>query len=125
MITRRKHGIVKPNPRYATVATTTNISPIPSSVHAALRDANWLAAMQDEYAALLSNRTWELGPRPPDSPVVSGKWIFRYKFNADGSLARYKARWVVRGFSQRPGLDYDQMMTLTPARTADPSIATP
>jgi len=37
---------------------------------------------------------------------VTGKWIFRHKFHADGSLARHKARWVVRGFSQCEGVDY-------------------
>jgi hypothetical protein len=40
--------------------------------------------------------------------VVTGKWIFRHKFHSDGSLARRKARWVLRGFSQRPGIDYDE-----------------
>uniref|UniRef100_A0ACD5T832 Uncharacterized protein n=1 Tax=Avena sativa TaxID=4498 RepID=A0ACD5T832_AVESA len=38
--------------------------------------------------------------------VVTGKWIFRHKLNSDGSLARYKARWVVRGFTQQAGVDY-------------------
>ncbi|KAK1631345.1 hypothetical protein QYE76_005660 [Lolium multiflorum] len=40
--------------------------------------------------------------------VVTGKWIFRHKFNPDGSLARYKARWVVRGFTQQHGVDYTE-----------------
>ena len=39
---------------------------------------------------------------------MSGKWIFRHKFNFDGSLARHKARWVVRSFSQQHGIDYDE-----------------
>jgi len=39
---------------------------------------------------------------------VIGKWLFKHKFNADGSLERYKARWVLRGFSQRPGIDFDE-----------------
>ncbi|CAN6304730.1 unnamed protein product [Urochloa humidicola] len=64
--------------------------------------------MQDEYDALLSNRTWELVTRPPGAHIISGKWIFKNKFHADGTLERRKARWVVRGFSQRPGLDFDQ-----------------
>lgn len=62
--------------------------------------------MQEEYDALVQNRTWSLVPRPPGAHVISGKWIFRHKLRADGSLDRYKARWVVRGFSQRPGIDY-------------------
>ncbi|WVZ52386.1 hypothetical protein U9M48_003451 [Paspalum notatum var. saurae] len=40
--------------------------------------------------------------------VVTGKWIFKHKFHADGFLARHKARWVVRGFSQQHGIDYDE-----------------
>jgi hypothetical protein len=64
--------------------------------------------MQDEFDALVTNGTWSLVPRPARANVVSGKWIFKHKFHSDGSLARYKARWVVRGFSQQPGIDFDE-----------------
>ncbi|KAK1695433.1 hypothetical protein QYE76_012130 [Lolium multiflorum] len=64
--------------------------------------------MQDEFYALVHNRTWTLVPRPPRANIVSGKWIYKHKFHSDGSLARYKARWVVRGFSQQPGIDFDE-----------------
>ena len=40
--------------------------------------------------------------------MVTGKWIFKHKLQADGSLERYKARWVLRGFTQRPGVDFDE-----------------
>jgi hypothetical protein len=39
---------------------------------------------------------------------VTGKWIFRHKLHPDGSLARYKARWVLRGFTQKEGVDYGE-----------------
>jgi hypothetical protein len=64
--------------------------------------------MVDEYEALRANDTWRLVPHPPDANIVTGKWIFRHKFHADGSLARHKARWVVHGFSQQHGIDYDE-----------------
>jgi hypothetical protein len=64
--------------------------------------------MQDEFDALVTNGTWTLVPRPARANVVSGKWIFKHKFHSDGSLARYKARWVVRGFSQQHGVDFDE-----------------
>ena len=73
-----------------------------------MRDPNWLAAMRDEFAALVANRTWELVPHPSNANLISGKWIFKHKFHADGSLERYKARWEVRGFNQRAGVDYGE-----------------
>jgi hypothetical protein len=62
--------------------------------------------MQAEYSALLTNNTWDLHPRPPHSNVVTGKWVFKHKFRANGSLERYKTRWVLHGFTQRPGVDF-------------------
>ena len=64
--------------------------------------------MVDEYQALIDNDTWRLVPRPPNANVVTGKWIYNHKFHSDGSLARHKARWVVHGFTQRHGIDYDE-----------------
>ncbi|KAK1604649.1 hypothetical protein QYE76_028322 [Lolium multiflorum] len=80
--------------------------------HEAMQDPNWRSAMADEHHALLNNNTWSLVPRPPGANIVTGKWIFRHKFHSDGTLARYKARWVVRGYSQHPGIDYDEMFSL-------------
>lgn len=105
MVTRRKAGISQPNPRYANIA---DVDDVLRTVRAALRDPAWRAAMQDEFDALQANGTWELVSQPRGAHIITGKWIFRNKFNADGSLERRKARWVVRGFSQRPGLDFDQ-----------------
>ena len=65
--------------------------------------------MQEEFDALVRNRTWQLVPRPPHANVISGKWVFRHKTRPDGSLERYKARWVVRGFRQRAGVDFTEM----------------
>lgn len=107
MITRTRAGIFLPNKRYTNL-TASSISPVPTSVHAALRDPNWRKAMQEEFDALIGNNTWRLVPRPPAANIVTGKWVFRHKLREDGSLDRYKARWVVRGFHQCPGIDYDE-----------------
>jgi len=103
MTTRGKLGFRQPAIYHAAA-----ISPIPKTYRSALADPNWRTAMEEEYAALLSSNTWDLVPRPSGANVVTGKWIFRQKFNADGSFDRYKARWVLRGFTQRPGVDYDE-----------------
>jgi hypothetical protein len=68
--------------------------------------------MEEEYTALLANQTWDLVPWPPGSNVITGKWIWTHKRQADGTLERYKARWVLRGFTQRPGVDYDETFNL-------------
>jgi len=104
MRTRGKKGFRQPHLNLQATA----ISPIPSSVRAALTDPNWRAVMMEEYAALQSNDTWSLVPRPAGVNIVTGKWIFTHKFRSDGTLERYKARWVLRGFTQRPRLDYDE-----------------
>jgi hypothetical protein len=106
MVTRAKDGFRMATQPFAFTASTP--SSIPSSVRAALADPNWRAAMDDEYGALMSNGTWELVFRPRHSNVVTGKWIFTHKLRADGSFDRYEARWVLRGFTQRPGVDYDE-----------------
>jgi hypothetical protein len=68
------------------------LSLVPSSVRAALVDPNWRRAMEEEFAALITNSTCDLVPRPIGSNVVTDKWIFKHKFNSDGFLERYKAR---------------------------------
>jgi hypothetical protein len=73
-----------------------------------LPDPHWRVAMEDEYGALISNGTWELVSRPQCSNIVTGKWVVTHKLRVDGTLDRYKARWVLRGFTQRPGVDYDE-----------------
>jgi hypothetical protein len=79
-----------------------------SSTRAALKDPNWLEAMTEEYRALLGNDTWDLVPPPRNANIVSGKWVFCHKLKPDGSLDRYKARWVLRSFSQEQGVDFDE-----------------
>jgi hypothetical protein len=64
--------------------------------------------MEEEYGALLANQIWDLVPRPSGCNVVTDKWIWTIKRRADGTLERYKVHWVLRGFTQRPGVDYDE-----------------
>jgi hypothetical protein len=67
--------------------------------------------MEVEFSALQANRTWRLVDKPIGAHVISGKWVFKHKFNSAGTLERYKARWVVRGFNQRAGIDFQETFT--------------
>jgi hypothetical protein len=69
--------------------------------------AQWRTAMETELCTLEENSTWELVPRPPKpTNIVTSKWVFKTKRHADGTVDRYKARLVARGFSQVEGLDF-------------------
>jgi hypothetical protein len=87
MVTKAKHGLC-----FSVAYVAGPISPIPKSFFTALADPNWRAAMEEEHRALISNNTWDLVDRPPGTNVVSGKRIFKHKFNVDGNLECYKAR---------------------------------
>jgi hypothetical protein len=96
-----------------TLSTTSalTLSPVPS-VCAALVDPNRRRGMEEEFAILIASNTWDLVPRPIGSNVITSKWIFKHKFNSDSSLERYKARWVLHSFTQRPDVDYDETFSL-------------
>ncbi|GJW23775.1 ribonuclease H-like domain-containing protein [Tanacetum coccineum] len=68
--------------------------------------------MCDEYKALIDNETWVLVPRPPNVNIVRSMWLYKHKYNADGSLSRYKARLVANGRSQQQGIDCDETFSL-------------
>ena len=94
MATRGKLGFRQPAALHASVPPSP-VSSLPKSYHAALADPNWRRAMKEEFSTLMTNNTWSLVPRPPGANIVTGKWIFRVKYNVDGSLDRYKDRWVL------------------------------
>jgi hypothetical protein len=101
MVTWANDGFQVLPDRLILAATTMSLTPssIPSSVHVALADPNWRAAMEHEYRTLMSNGTWDLVPRPHGSNVIIDKLVFTHKFRVDGTFDRYKARWVLRGFT--------------------------
>jgi Reverse transcriptase (RNA-dependent DNA polymerase)/gag-polypeptide of LTR copia-type/GAG-pre-integrase domain/Integrase core domain len=73
----------------------------------------WRKAAEEEINSLNANGTWDIVPLPPDRKAIGSKWVFKVKRNADGSVERYKARVVAKGFSQRPGVDYTEVFSPT------------
>ncbi|KAH9659677.1 hypothetical protein KPL70_023950 [Citrus sinensis] len=78
----------------------------PASVKVALADQKWYMAMTDELHALRNNETWTLVPAELATKIVGNKWVFRVKYNPDGSVSKYKARLVAKGFHQTYGVDF-------------------
>jgi len=64
--------------------------------------------MIEEYKSIMKNDVWEVVPRPTGKSVVTSRWIYKIKHAADGSVEKYKARFVTRGFTQKEGIDYDE-----------------
>lgn len=66
----------------------------------------WQEAINSEINSLEENETWELVELPKGRKAIPCKWLFKIKTNADGTLDKYKARLVIKGYSQKEGLDF-------------------
>jgi histone deacetylase 1/2 len=63
--------------------------------------------MDEEFGALIKNKTWHLVPSRQGKNIIDCRWIYKVKHKADGTVDRYKARLVAKGFKQRYGIDYE------------------
>jgi len=68
--------------------------------------------MEEEFIDLQKNNTWELVPFFDDMNLIRCKWVFRIKYNSDGSVLKYKVRLVAKGFLQNSGIDYVETFSL-------------
>jgi hypothetical protein len=80
----------------------------PTCFEEAIQKKEWADAMTEEYQSIIKNDVWEIVPRPKGKDVVSSKWLYKIKHVADGSIEKYKARFVARGFSQKEGINYEE-----------------
>lgn len=64
--------------------------------------------MVEEYSSIMKNSVWEVVPRPEDKYVVGSRWLYKIKHAVDGSVEKFKAQFVAKGFSQKEGVDYDE-----------------
>ncbi len=73
-----------------------------------MEEPAWVDAMVEEYDSIVRNSAWEIVPRPEGKSVVGSRWIYKVKQVADGSVEKYKAIFVSRGFSRIEGIDYEE-----------------
>lgn len=114
---RRSNRKSKPVPKFVSYsnfrafARVATIPTEPTTFKQAMEGPNsqqWKDAAFREFSALQKMETWKLVPLPPGHHTVSSKWVWKVKTKADGSIERYKARLVARGFTQQQGIDYEE-----------------
>lgn len=64
--------------------------------------------MEQELKSLKDMDTWDLVELPTGRKPISTKWVFKVKYQGNGTLDRLKARLVARGHLQKKGVDYEQ-----------------
>nr|GEY42909.1 retrovirus-related Pol polyprotein from transposon TNT 1-94 [Tanacetum cinerariifolium] len=84
----------------------------PANVAEALKDADWVSAMQEELDQFTRLKVWRLVPRPEGKSVIKTKWIFKNKKDESSLVIRNKARLVAVGYSKQEGIDYDETFAL-------------
>ena len=68
----------------------------PKNFQEAIQMPNWYKAMKEELQALEKNETWVIVPLPKNKKPVGCKWVYKTKYNSDGTIERYKARLVTK-----------------------------
>jgi len=78
--------------------------------------------MDEEMAALDANVTWELVALLEDKKAIGCKWVYKVKHNVDGSMSRYKTKFIAKGYAQTYGIDYEETYSLVAKMTTIRSI---
>lgn len=80
----------------------------PTATKQALAHLEWFNAMKSKYKSLLIKGTWTLTELPPYRKAIGCKWVFKLKENPYGSINKYKARLLAKGFYKQEGFDFHE-----------------
>ena len=70
------------------------------------KEPQWKEVIKSEIDSIMQNHTWELVELPEECKPLGYKWIFKRKMKVDGSIDKYKAKLIIKGYKKREGLDY-------------------
>jgi hypothetical protein len=83
----------------------------PTSYEEAMRSTHlskWRETMEDEMRSMSANQVWKLEEIPKGAKTIGCKWLYKIKRDSKGNIDRFKVRLVVKGFTQREGIDYNE-----------------
>lgn len=89
----------------------------PETFEEAVKEERWRDAMDAEIKSIERNNTWELTVLPSGVKKIGVKWIYKTKLKENGEIDKFKARLVARGYSQKFGVDYNEVFA--PVSTMD------
>lgn len=93
---------------------------VPTTVRQAMDSPDrvqWQEALHTELKNLAGHNTWSLVELPPGIQPLPCRWVFAHKLSTAGEIVEYKARLVIKGFHQRPGVDFTEVES--PVATLD------
>ena len=64
--------------------------------------------MDEKLKALEQNQTWKIVSLPKNEKPVGCKWMYKIKYNSNGTIERYKARLVAKWFTQTYDIHYNE-----------------
>eukprot|EP00253_Pinus_taeda_P013937 PITA_13937 len=107
------HAVLEPPPSTPDIGSSTLRPKWWAKTIEAKGIPEWKQAMDAEFQSLQKNHTWTLSDLLTRKKPISCKWVYKVKYKADGTLDKYKARLVARGFSQKEGIDYEETFAPT------------
>jgi hypothetical protein len=81
------------------------------------QSALWKQAEEEEIESLLAYGTWDLVQQPAGRVPIGGRWMYSLKYDPQGRVIKFKARWVAKAYSQREGRDYGETFAPTGKHT--------
>ena len=66
----------------------------------------WKETIDSEIKSIIETNIYILTDLPPGCKPIGCKWIFKKKFRLDGTVDKYKARFVAKGFTEQKGIDF-------------------